>query len=195
MLLRGTNAISDVLSMTNQPIALQDEQVRRLRMSAYAADRARDATQCLVLATLLVRCTNLPNYVGSSVDVLMAQAVKDVCGMEAAVPYYERVLVYWRGLSHRNEGDDSDALTAANNLAQAAFAHGETDTGLQHSGLMYEIAATCKLPGRVKDTYKMNHIYNTFRKQGRAAAMVLLEKTTFDNAASRECAQRILAEP
>lgn len=99
LLLEGTNVIHDMLGRTNQPIALTEEHVRQLRMAAYAAVRAQDYTQCVALAAALLRCTNLPSYVGSSVHLLAAQALQHVGGLAAAVPYYEYVLEYWQGLS------------------------------------------------------------------------------------------------
>lgn len=195
LLLEGTNVIHDMLGTTNQLIALTEDHVRHLRMAAYAADRAREYTQCVALLSVLLRCTNLPSYVGSSVNDLMAQALQNVCGMDAAVPYYEAVLKYWQHLSTPDAGDQSDALTAANNLAQAAFMRGDTNAGMTYSALMYDIADKSTLASSVRDTYKLNHIRNMYRKQGRAAAETLINNTVFDNDASRKLAQDMLAEP
>jgi len=79
------------LISTNQPVDLTEEGVRRLRMSAHAAARAQDYTQCVALAAVLLRYTNLPSYGGSSVYLLIAQGLQNVCGLTADVPYYEYV--------------------------------------------------------------------------------------------------------
>lgn len=80
-------------------------------------------------------------------------------------------------------------------LTQAAFMCGDTNAGMAYSARMYAIADTCKLPSRMRDKHKAQHIWNTYRTQGRAAALALLNSTVFDDEAFRAQAQGMLAEP